>query len=499
MKKLISIMSVLLTFILLLSSCDVLFPTTTTVQSCVVHQWSEYKYNERVHWREYTCGCPWPEIVEEHADIDEDFVCDICGADLKAASIYNESAVSLAGEKMNVSYNDSIDNGYLAFLAKLDIFAAKLSAKAYERFGEGKNVSFSPISVYMALALVCESADNETRQEVLNAIGVTYEEVNTYTKYLYAFCNQEHYVWNEENERELSGYGLLTNSIWLDDTVPFKNAGIDKLSKEYNCDVFQTDFGTDLAKEEIKSYINDKTRGLIDGNLPLDHETAFVLLNTFYLKDVWNDFGEDLDFTKEEYSFTNSDGSTAEKSFLMGYYQPGRAQSFDEYSVYYAETTNGYRLHFILPNGENAVDDVFTQANIENVLSISDWRAYEGDTVCHITRAIFPEFEAKFDESLKEMMLEDFDIITLFDETACDMSNVTDTSVFCSDMVHKSKLKIDKTGIEGAAVTAMIMAGESADPHIYEYHDFVVDKAFGFVLTDRYGTVLFSGVVNEID
>ena len=80
MKKLISIMSVLLTLILLLSSCDVLFPTTTTVQSCVVHQWSEYKYNERVHWREYTCGCPWPEIVEEHINMDSDMLCDICGA-----------------------------------------------------------------------------------------------------------------------------------------------------------------------------------------------------------------------------------------------------------------------------------------------------------------------------------------------------------------------------------------------------------------------------------
>lgn len=499
MKKIISIISVFLVLMMLLPSCDIFVPDETTKeQECTVHQWSEYKHNGYVHWREYTCGCPWPEIVEEHFNNDGDLLCDICGFEMVEAK-YDDNAVALAGEKMNVTYNDSIDEGYRAFLEKLNVFSAKLTAKIYERFGSGENISVSPISVYMALALVCECSDGETRNEVLRAVGVTYEEVNKYTKYLYAFCNQEHYAWNEQNEKMLSGYELLTNSIWLDDSVAFKNAGIEKLSKDYNCDVFQTDFGTDSAKEAIKSYINEKTKGLIDGNLPLDPYTAFVLLNTFYLNDAWSDLGDDLSFTKEEYAFENSDGTTVNKNLLMGYYSLGRAHNFGDYSVFYAQTSNGYRIHFLVPNSDNSVDVIFTQANIENVLSVNDWGGYDYENmVCYNTRVFFPEFEADFGEIINDVMIEDFEIATLFDETACNMNNVTDTQVFCSAIVHKSKLKVDKTGIEGAAITAAIMAGEAVDPFTYEYNDFVVDKAFAFILTDRYGTVLFSGAVNSI-
>ena len=73
-----------LTFLLLLTmiftSCEVFLPDVTTEPECIVHIWSDYKYNERVHWREYTCGCPWPEIVEEHINFDKDLLCDVCGA-----------------------------------------------------------------------------------------------------------------------------------------------------------------------------------------------------------------------------------------------------------------------------------------------------------------------------------------------------------------------------------------------------------------------------------
>lgn len=411
---------------------------------------------------------------------------------------YLDSAIALASEKISISYTDAKDEGYLAFLQKLDSFAAKFSAAAYEKYGDGENIVVSPISVYMALALVCECGEGETRQEILDAVGVTYEEVNKYTKYLYAFCNQEFYDYNEANRKVLVGYELLTNSIWLNDGVPFKNDGVQKLSQEYNCDVFQTQFGTDKAKNDLKAYIEEKTNGLIDGNLPLNADTIFVLLNTFYLKDVWTRLGKDLDLSDKEYTFVNSNGTSVIKKLLVSKYTVGRVQEFDSYSVYYVKTLNGFKLYFMLPNHNNTVGDIFTQKNIENVISISGWNGYE-DMVCHNTRVLFPKFEAEFNESINDIMQENFGIVSLFDADKCNVSNVIDGSAYCSNIIHKSKLKVDEKGIEGAAVTVAIMAGSAQDPYTYEYHDFVVDRAFGFILTDQYGTVLFSGVVNTID
>ena len=38
----------------------------------------------------------------------------------------------------------------------------------------------------------------------------------------------------------------------------------------------------------------------------------------------------------------------------------------------------------------------------------------------------------------------------------------------------------------------------SAEPYETVYYDFVVDKAFGFVLMNSYGTTLFAGTVNAV-
>jgi serine protease inhibitor len=80
------------------------------------------------------------------------------------------------------------------------------------------------------------------------------------------------------------------------------------------------------------------------------------------------------------------------------------------------------------------------------------------------------------------------------------MSNITSEPVCCEGVIHKVSLTVDKKGIEGAAVVYIPGAG-AAGPPPYEkvYHDFVVTGAFGFVITDTYGTVVFSGVINILD
>ncbi|MBR2350910.1 MAG: hypothetical protein IKA67_02640, partial [Clostridia bacterium] len=87
----------------------------------------------------------------------------------------------------------------------------------------------------------------------------------------------------------------------------------------------------------------------------------------------------------------------------------------------------------------------------------------------------------------------------IFDVDKCDFSNITDETLVCEGVVHQASLEVNRRGIEGAAVTYIPMAG-AAGPGEYEnvYHDFIVDRAFGFILTDSYGTVLFSGVINNV-
>ena len=79
------------------------------------------------------------------------------------------------------------------------------------------------------------------------------------------------------------------------------------------------------------------------------------------------------------------------------------------------------------------------------------------------------------------------------------MTNLSDVQMYCAGVIHQSKLIVDESGIEGAAITYMPMNGTSApEPLIDVYLDYIVDRAFGYVISDYNGTILFSGVVNTI-
>jgi serpin B len=118
----------------------------------------------------------------------------------------------------------------------------------------------------------------------------------------------------------------------------------------------------------------------------------------------------------------------------------------------------------------------------------------------HYTRAIFPEYKADYDDDISDILKNDLGIRTIFDENRSDFSGITDTPAYCSKVIHKCSLDVNRKGIEGAAVTIVALDGTSGPLEEYEkvYHDFVVNRAFGFVITDSYGAVLFSGVVNGI-
>jgi serpin B len=143
---------------------------------------------------------------------------------------------------------------------------------------------------------------------------------------------------------------------------------------------------------------------------------------------------------------------------------------------------------------------VFTTENIHTVDSLADYGYRDKENrLLHHTRVFFPEYKASFNGDIADTLMEEFGIEDLFDVDKCDMSNITDETLVCEGVVHKTYLEVNKRGIEGAAVTYLPNAGDAGPGEFEEvYHDFIVDRAFGFILTDAYGTVLFSGVINNI-
>ena len=411
-------------------------------------------------------------------------------------------AIAFAAEKQSTNYDDLKDKDFLAFLEKLQSFSARLTAQIGEGYGNSGNFVISPISVCMALSLACECATGETRQEILDAVGVTYEEVNKYAGKLYAYANVEYMQSNGiTKDKQVVAYQSLNNSIWLDDSIEFIEHGVNKLATDYNCDVFHASASNGEMGRLIKKYIYNKTNGLINGDVNLPDNTIFVLMNTYYLKEIWNEFGNNLSFAADPVNFQNGDGSTVRTKLLKGYYNNGKVYDGENFTSFFTATEHNFKIYFFLPDEELSARSIFTEENINTVLDTTDWGHVDDENrQLHYTRVLFPEFKAEFDADIADVLSKSFGIKSLFDINTCDMSNIVDGPVECAGVYHKVSLIVNKKGIEGASVVYIPGAGAAAPPP-YEkvYHDFIIDRDFGFVITDRNGTVVFSGIINTID
>ena len=410
--------------------------------------------------------------------------------------------LALAAKAVEVKHSDSKQEGYEEFIEKLDLFAAKLTYEIYADSNKRSNICISPVSVYMALALATECANGETREEILNAVGVTYDEVKNFTKVLYAFSNREYYYIDRTNNKKILAFEELVNSIWVSKDIALKEDGINNLASNFNCDMFSVNFANGDGEKAISEYIKEKTHGIIDSDIDLSPVTLITLINTFYLKEVWNEDGDELKFTDKAYDFKNADGSVTNTKLLQGYYFTGNIYEGEGYTSFYTTTEHGFDIKFIVPTDGHTLDEVFTSENIYNINNLGDYGYIdEENKLLHHTRVFFPEYKASFDGNLAEILKNDFGITKLFDFEQCDFSNVTDEQLACDGVIHKCSIDVNDKGIEGAAVTVMPMAGNAGPLEGYEevYHDYIVDKAFGFVITDNYGAVLFSGVVNSVE
>ena len=401
-----------------------------------------------------------------------------------------------------ISKHEIGEEGYRNFLDDYRSFSSSLTEDYFKCYGNdhGKNTAISPLSIYFAMAQAGCCANNNTQKEIFDALNMTTEEANKYSNYLFRQCNEVFVNYN--NEEEITGRLELNNSLWFDKQLILIDEGLEKLANSYYCEPYGADFKNhpeDVSKR-FNDYLTDKTRGLIKPNFEFDKETAMVIANTLYMKDIWNIFGNDLALSDEK-DFKNSDGTTTNKRFMYSPYCLGRVHEEEDFFTFYTGTCHSFMLKFIVPKEGKTIDEVFTSENLLKAHNAKYETDFEEDgkyAGSYYTRCIFPEFIAEANDSLVNLF-KNRGVNDFFEKCRCDFSNVTKDIVYCSDITHIAKLKVEPKGIEGAAVTVVNVAGAtSIDEKHYIYEDFIIDRSFGFELCNGSNIPLFTGIVNKI-
>ena len=347
--------------------------------------------------------------------------------------------------------------------------------------GNGENAVCSPVSVYMALSMLAEITDGESRAQLLSLLGA--DSINTLRK-------TAGEVWAANYQNDGAVTSILADSLWLSDGLDYHSGTLARLADSYYASAYRGEMGSEAFNEALRSWINEQTGGLLKesaGGLSLPPETVIALASTIYFRAKWgSEFSKsqtadgvfhapDSDVTHEFMHETMESTYYAADNFAaVGKYLEGSG------TMWFLLPDEGVTPEDILADG-SAVDFLLSQENAESKYMTIDFAV--------------PKFDVSADTELSGA-LSSLGVTDVFDADTADFSPLMDNTdgIFLSQAKHAARVAIDEEGVIAAAYTVMAAAGAAMPPD--ERVDFTLDRPFLFAVTGGSGAVLFAGIVN---
>ena len=346
------------------------------------------------------------------------------------------------------------------------------------------NSAYSPVNVYMAMAMLAETTGGNSRQQILDLFGLdSIAQLREQTKHM----------WNAHYCADGQTNLLLGNSLWLDDAYSFKKETADLLASRYYASSFHGDLGTEEVNELLRSWLNEHTGGLLKDqaqNVKLDPATAFALASSIYFTAAWQD---QFSAAKTKEDVFHSPGGELSVPFMHQSMNGHMLFQSENFSAIYLELSGNNRMWLILPDEGHTVAEILESEDyLQMTLNPSAWETKEQFTV----NLSLPKFDIASQKDLIDGM-KAMGVTDVFDDSISDFTPMTDTTrLLVSKINHAARIAIDEDGCIGAAFTVIESAPTGTPPNPNEI-DFVLDRPFLFVVSSRDHLPLFAGVVNH--
>lgn len=347
----------------------------------------------------------------------------------------------------------------------------------------GENSVCSPLNIYLALAMLAETTDANSRSQILKALGEdNVENVRA--------CAKE--LWNAVYSDDGRLTSIPAASLWLNGEVNYVQPTVDELADSYRASVFEGRMGSPELDSALQDWVNEQTGGLLKeqaSGLKLDARTVLALITTLYFRAGWTDeFSENLTYP-QPFHAPNGDVS---RDFM-------HSAGSDDY--YWADgfgavtqwLNGGCRMWLLLPDEGVSPEELIDDGSaMEFIMANGRW-----DNVKRVVvKLALPKFDISssidLTESLKRMGVTD-----VFDMEASNFTPLTTDSdqLYLSKAEHAARVSINEQGVEAAAFTEFMIAAGAVMPPNDEI-DFVLDRPFIFAVSSADGLPLFVGIVN---
>lgn len=349
-------------------------------------------------------------------------------------------------------------------------FALSFFRQVSKNSGPDKNVVTSPYSAGVALSMLMEGAEGQTKVELDNALnGCIF------------------------NDADLGGDDSVVvksaNSVWIDDDFSVRNHYVSLLQKDYNALVETLSFSDPATVHAINNWCSENTEGKIKGIIDeLSPSDVMVLVNALYFNGPWeNEFDRNL---TEKAPFHGVSGeSSVDMMYRKGSYNYAEYQGCQmielpykgsSYSMFVALPPEGMDINAIIPYIN---EGVYKEA--VSMLAPAE------------VRFKMPKVRLETQMQLNKV-LESMGVKTAF-SAAADFKGIAAMGpLVLSEVKQKCYIDIAEGGTEAAAVTAAVVRLTSVRPEP-EVYAMTVDRPYVFFIADRETSeILFAGKIVDL-
>ncbi len=357
---------------------------------------------------------------------------------------------------------------------------SQFSIDMFKQLANEENAVYSPTPLYLALGLILNGAEGETKAQIEDALtkhGLDPEELNMYYKTLIEDLSQK------DDGVELN----ICNSIWYSDKYEPNKEFLGKNKTYYGADAYMLDFNAPDAPKAMNNWISISTKGRIDKMVdninPLDR---MFLFSTIYFEGKWaNPFKEKDTFSD---TFYVDDSTNVTVDFMKMKKEIKNVKTDTEQAILLPYKGDRYAFVAILPDENTDVRDYISSMSKDSITDIVG-AMNEREVTINL-----PKFEIEFGKNLNDE-LKALGMTDMFGDLAdfSGMSENGDDDLYVEEVAQKTFIKVDEKSTIAASAVKINMALKSSMP---EY--IVFNRPFVYAIFDtKTGLPIFLGILDN--
>ncbi|XP_072461128.1 serpin B6-like [Notamacropus eugenii] len=334
-----------------------------------------------------------------------------------------------------------------------------------------RNVFYSPLSLYCALAMVLDGAKGNTAAQIQQVLSLNKGTSDVHQGFQAFLAGTK--------KPDSQCLIRIANRLFGEKTRDFIPSFKESCQRFYHSNMEELDFANapEEARKHINKWVEEKTEGKIAellANDSINSATSLVLVNAIYFKGKWEKQFDECKTTEKMFKISKEKQKPVPMMFQKSTFSMTYVEEVLTKILVLPYVGGQMDMVILLPDEHT---DLKTLEKGLTSQKLADWLSPERMRRTEV-EVFLPRFKLEEDLDM-EFILRELGMSDAFEGSKADFSGMSASNdLYLSKVIHKAFVEVNEEGTEAACATAAVMMKRCAriTPR------FVVDHPFLFLI-----------------